>query len=204
MFSHQQTKTLKRTSSHFELDSPFSETVKRKKYSSQIKSNDNTIGSTGRLLSPISFIYEENRIYQLKQNSTEQQCRHQNRSNNSYNNTNSNNSNNHVGSFMTSTLKPLNQTKITDYTNSIHNTNSEPYYEVEDYMVKGYENMQYSSDNTQFNNSNTTNNNTTTNNNSNGNGTITSIQYSLYDLTQEELDMMMIDNTTVANINTIC
>lgn len=191
MFSHQQTQTLKRACSHFELESPFPETLKKKKYSPQINSN-NMMGSTGRPISPISSIYEENKIYQPKQNSTEQQYPYQDANIINYSgNYNNNNNNNFTENFMTPVSTPLNQKKYISNVYNMYDANSEPYCEVEDYMAKGYENLQYNSGDTKLNDY--------TNNNNN-----TSIQYSLYDLTQEELDMMMMDDTTLTNINSVC
>ena len=202
MISHQQAQSLKRACSQFEIESPFPETLKRKKYSHQINQN-NILGSTDRPISPISSIYEENKVYQLKQNLLEQQYRYQNRNSNNYSNKHTN-SDTFSENFMTPISTPLNQTKCINHINSIYDINSEPYCEVEDYMAKGYENIQYNSHSMQFNNSSSSNNNDNNNNNNNNNNNVASMQYSLYDLTQEELDMMMMDDATLTNINAVC
>lgn len=181
MFS--QAQTLKRACSHFELESPFPETIKKKRFSPGDNNND-TMGfnTQQRPLSPTTSVDEENRIYQLKQQLMEQQWRY-NINNNNINNNNINNT------FMTPISTPPNQMDYSNNNNSTTtlNNNIEPYCEIEDYMARGYEDIEYDS----------SNQNNTTNNNSNN-----TIQYGLYDLTQEELDMMMLDDTTLTNINT--
>lgn len=199
MISHQQTQTLKRACSHFELESPFPETLKRKKYSHQINQN-NMLDSTGRPISPISSIYMENKVCQLKQNPIEEQYQYRNRNDDNYSNSH-NNSNIFSRNFMTPIPTPLNQTRYTNHINNIYNANSEPYCEVEEYMAKGYESMQYNSHNIQLNNSSGSNNNDNKNSHNNN---MASMQYSLYDLTQEELDMMIMDDATLTNINAVC
>ncbi|KAK5779797.1 hypothetical protein RI543_002920 [Arxiozyma heterogenica] len=199
MISHQQTQTLKRACSHFELESPFPETLKRKKYSHQINQN-NILDSTGRPISPISSIYMENKVCQLKQNPMEEQYRYQNRNDDNYSNSH-NNRNIFSRNFMTPIPTPLNQTRYINHINNIYNANSEPYCEVEEYMAKGYESMEYNSHNIQLHNGSGSNNNENKNSHDNN---MASMQYSLYDLTQEELDMMIMDDATLTNINAVC
>lgn len=179
MFSQQQTQTFKRGCSHFEIESPFPETIKRKRLTNDTNNNNNT-NTLNRPISPISSMDDENKLYHLKQHLLEQQ-QHQQQQWRYQNHTNMENGGS--SGTMTPMSSSPSQIEYTNHTSMIDNT--EPYYEIEEYMSNGYEIMQQ-------------HNNTTNNNNNMKNLT----QYGLYDMTQEEVEMMIMDDTTLATINT--
>ncbi|CAL9732627.1 hypothetical protein MOUN0_O02278 [Monosporozyma unispora] len=184
MFSQQQTQTLKRACSHFEIESPFPETIKRKRFSNDTNNNFSNNNDPNRPLSPTSSLDDENKFYQLKQQLLEQQQQQWRYQNNNMNNNIINNGGS--SGTMTPMSTSPSQMEYSNHTSS-NIDNAEPYYEIEEYMSNGYENMQY--------NSNNNNSKTMSMNNQ--------IQYGLYDLTQEEVDMMIMDDTTLTSINPI-
>lgn len=184
MFTQQQAQTLKRGCSHFEIESPFPDTIKRKRFTSDTNNNNNnTITTTNttttidnnndfnRPISPTSFMDDENKLYHLKQHLLEQQQWR-------YQNTNNTNVDNGGSSGTMTPMSSSSQSQI-EYTNHTTSTfdNTEPYYEIEEYMSNGYEIMQ-------------------------NNNMKNLPQYGLYDMTQEEVEMMIMDDTTLATINT--
>lgn len=179
---HQPSTGLKRACPDFEMESPFPESFKKTRYSTQNNIN-NTIDISGRPLSPVSSLDEENKLYQLKQQLMEQQWRYQMNGGNNMNNNIDGMSGGSNSSTMTPISTPPNQLEYSKETSNAEDSNNvEPYCEIEDYMARGYEDIQYSSNASQLNNP---------------------LQYGLYDLTQEELDMMIMDDATLTNINTV-
>lgn len=178
---------MKREYNTIEIETPFPESIKRIRYqnnnlnnlncsnknnlnNNNINNNNNNV-SNGKIWSP-KYIVDEQKLRQL-----EQKIKFDNYSDSAVN-TNNSSSINNINTFtlMTPIATPPNQLTPPNSVNNNSNKNPDidPYCEVEEYMLRGYEN--FSQD-------------------------ITSIQYGLYDLTPEEIAMMTPNSNKDNTIN---